>query len=187
MKVKYPSILGILAVFFLVASLIGLPINTDTAQAGGELEWDQVNTPVDREDGDWMLAEDSDVGPYDIAADGKTMFGTQKSRPVWDVKFAELWELSVTDGETTRIRRLGDWDAVPLTLAQDSLSADVTTTMVDIGPGTSDDDYVDVDVKGKLVLTSSQPEAGSTSCTKLIPAEPVFALRATVAIGSPVN
>ena len=26
-------------------------------------------------------------------ADGKTMFGTQKSRPAWDVEFAELWEL----------------------------------------------------------------------------------------------
>ena len=26
-------------------------------------------------------------------ADGKTMFGTQKSRLAWDVEFAELWEL----------------------------------------------------------------------------------------------
>ncbi len=90
-------------------------------------------------------------------ADGKTMFGTQKSRPVWDVEFAELWELAVANGKTSRTRRLGNWDAVPLTLAQDSLSADVTATLLDIGPGTSDDDYINVDVKGKLVLTSSQP------------------------------
>jgi hypothetical protein len=101
----------------------------------------------------------AEVALLQYPADGKTMFGTQKSRPVWDVEFAELWELDVVNGEASRIRRLGDWDAVPLTLAQDSLSADVTTTLVDIGAGTSDDDYANVNVKGKLVLTSSQPEA----------------------------
>jgi hypothetical protein len=93
------------------------------------------------------------------AADGETMFGTQKSRPLWDVRSAELWELEEVDGETHRVRRLGDWDSVPLSLAQDSLSGDVTTTLVDIGDGTSDDDYSGKDVKGKLVLTESQPGA----------------------------
>jgi len=92
-------------------------------------------------------------------ADSKTMFGTQKSRPVWDVRSAELWELATVNGSTVRSRRLGDWDSVPLTLAQDSLSADVTTTLVDIGAGTSEDDYSGKDVRGKLVLTSSQPES----------------------------
>ena len=52
-------------------------------------------------------------------ADGKTMFGTQKSRPVWDVRFAELWELEQTAGGMRRVRRLGDWESVPLTLAQE--------------------------------------------------------------------
>ena len=93
------------------------------------------------------------------AADGETMFGTQKSRPLWDVRSAELWELETVNGETRRVRRLGDWDSVPLSLAQDSLSGDVTTTLVDIGDGTSDDDYRGKDVKGKLVLTESQPGA----------------------------
>ena len=93
------------------------------------------------------------------AADGKTMFGTQKSRPVWAVRFAELWELERVDGGARRVRRLGDWDAVPLTLAQDSLSADVTTTLVDVGSGTAEADYRGKDVAGKLVLTSSQPGA----------------------------
>ena len=92
-------------------------------------------------------------------ADGETMFGTQKSRPVWDVRSAELWELESAGGETQRARRLGDWKSVPLTLAQDSLSADVTATLVDIGAGTSEADYEGKDVAGKLVLTSSQPEA----------------------------
>jgi hypothetical protein len=100
-----------------------------------------------------------EVNLLQYPADGKTMFGTQKSRPVWDVKFAELWEMAEVDGETVRSRRLGDWDAVPLTLAQDSLSADVTTTLIDIGAGTDPADYAGKNVKGKLVLTSSQPES----------------------------
>jgi aminopeptidase YwaD len=100
-----------------------------------------------------------EVGFLYYAADGDTMFGTQKSRPLWDVRSAELWELEEVNGETRRVRRLGDWNSVPLSLAQDSLSGDATTTLVDIGDGTSDADYSGKDVRGKLVLTESQPEA----------------------------
>lgn len=96
-----------------------------------------------------------DVEVKEYPADGKTMFGTQKSRPVWNVRSAELWELA--DGK--RVRRLGDWDSVPLTLAQDSLAAEVTTTLVDIGTGTEDGDYEGKNIRGRLVLTSSQPGA----------------------------
>lgn len=92
-------------------------------------------------------------------ADGKTMFGTQKSRPAWDVEFAELWELAEENGQWLKQRRLADWSAMPLSLAQDSLSADVTAGLVDIGKGTSEEDYSGKDIKGQLVLASSQPEA----------------------------
>ncbi len=92
-------------------------------------------------------------------ADGQTMFGTQKSRPVWTVRSAELWELGDVDGETIRVRRLGDWDSVPLSLAQDSFSANVTAPLIDIGSGMSDADYANKNLRGKLVLTSSQPGA----------------------------
>ena len=98
-----------------------------------------------------------EVDVLEFDADGKTMYGTQKSRPVWDVNFAQLWEVSDQDGETVRVRKLGDWDSVPLSLAQDSLSGDVTTTLIDIGAGTQDSDYDGKVIKGKLVLTSSQP------------------------------
>jgi len=101
--------------------------------------------------------DEIDVLEFD--ADGKTMYGTQKSRPVWNVRFAQLWEVKDDDGESVRVRKLGDWDSVPLSLAQDSLSADVTASLVDIGTGTLDDDFQGKDVKGKLVLTSSQPAA----------------------------
>ena len=93
------------------------------------------------------------------AADGKTLYGTQKSRPIWDVEFAQLWEVREQGGEVRRVRKLGDWDSVPLTLAQDSMSADVTAALVDIGAGTSADDYAGKDIDGKLVLTWSQPGA----------------------------
>jgi hypothetical protein len=99
-----------------------------------------------------------DVRRLTYPADGETLFGTQKSRPVWDVTSAELWELGDKNGSMYRVRRLGDWESVPLSLAQDSLSADVTTTLVDIGAGTADADFAGRNIRGKLVLTSSQPE-----------------------------
>jgi len=98
-----------------------------------------------------------DIELLSYPADGKTMFGTQKSRPVWNVRSAELWELAEVDGKTVRSRRLADWSSVPLSLAQDSLSGEATATLIDIGAGTTDADYRDKDVRGKLVLTSSQP------------------------------
>jgi hypothetical protein len=100
-----------------------------------------------------------DVRTLDYPADGKTMFGTQKSRPVWSVRSAELWEVAEMDGKTVRVRRLGDWSSVPLSLAQDSLSGEATATLVDIGSGRSDADYAGKAIRGKLVLTSSQPES----------------------------
>lgn len=89
-------------------------------------------------------------------ADGKTMFGTQKARFAWNVDFAELWLL---DGAGNKTRRLASWDAMPLSVAQDSLSGAATTSLVDIGDGTSESDYAGKDVHGKLVLTGSQPGA----------------------------
>lgn len=88
-------------------------------------------------------------------ADGKTLFGTQKSRLAWEAEFAELWEL---DSEGKRTRRHASWEAMPLSLAQDSVSGKVSTTLVDIGAGLTDADYAGLDVNGRLVLTSSQPE-----------------------------
>jgi aminopeptidase YwaD len=89
-------------------------------------------------------------------ADGKTMFGTQKSRPAWDVDFAELWELDADGG---RVKRHGSWEALPLSVAQDSVSGKTTALLVDIGAGTADSDYSGKEIAGKLVLPSSQPLA----------------------------
>ena len=92
-------------------------------------------------------------------ADGKIFYGTQRSRPPWDAEFAELWELHDSGTTSERRLRIASWDAMPISLAQDSESGEVTADLVHIGAGTSERDYAVVDVRGKLVLTSSQPEA----------------------------
>lgn len=103
-------------------------------------------------------------------ADGKIFYGTQRSRPPWDAEFAELWEVHPNaQGEGapspqapwTRVARLASWEAMPITLAQDSESADVTALLVDVGAGTSERDYAGKDVRGKIVLVSAQPGAAA--------------------------
>ena len=92
-----------------------------------------------------------------IPVDGKIMYGTQKSRPAWNVEFAELWELKEQNGEWIKIIKISDWESMPLVVAQDSKSGDVSAELVDIGPGTNESDYENKNVEGKLVLSSSQP------------------------------
>jgi aminopeptidase YwaD len=89
-------------------------------------------------------------------ADGKTFYGTQRARMAWNADFAELWEIGA-DGKPSN--RIASWDAIPLVLAQDSESGNVTAELVDVGAGTNEHDYTGKDVRGKLVLVSSQPEA----------------------------
>jgi len=90
-------------------------------------------------------------------ADGKIFYGTQKSRPAWDVDFAELWELREENGSWTRHTRLASWDAMPVTLAQDSENGEANTELVDVNNGTSEKDYAGKDVRGKIVLVAAQP------------------------------
>jgi hypothetical protein len=91
----------------------------------------------------------AEVSILRFPADGKIFYGTQRSRPSWDAEFAELWELPG--------RRIASYDAEPVTLAEDSESADVTAPLVDAGEGTKESDYKDV--KGKIVLVAAQPGA----------------------------
>ncbi|MCI0411261.1 DUF4910 domain-containing protein [bacterium] len=90
----------------------------------------------------------------EFPADGKKFYGTQRSRPPWDADFAELWEMKAT----VPAARIASWDAVPLSLAQDSENGEATALLVDVGEGISESDYANKDVTGKLVLASEQPE-----------------------------
>jgi aminopeptidase YwaD len=100
----------------------------------------------------------SDVKIEELPADGKIFYGTQRSRPAWDAEFAQLWEVQQKDGKSVPIQKLADWDAVPLSLAEDSESGDTEGELIDVGPGTSDKDYAGKDVRGKYVLVAAQGE-----------------------------
>jgi hypothetical protein len=107
----------------------------------------------------------SDVAILQFAADGKIFYGTQRSRPAWDAEVGELWEgpmLGVRKGgkdATNSEKKIASYEAEPIVLAEDSENADVTAELLDVGSGTSEQDYSGKDVKGKIVLVSAQPGA----------------------------
>ena len=69
----------------------------------------------------------------------------------WDPVAARLWLV-----EPEEIK-LADFEDVSVSLAVWSRSAHVAAELVDIGPGTSPEDFGGVDVTGKVVLTTSPP------------------------------
>lgn len=96
----------------------------------------------------------------EFPADGKIFYGTQRSRPPWDAEFAELWEMKA---EGTGLRPsvlVTSWDKQTMSLAEDSESGDVTAELVDVGDGSKESAYAGKDVRGKLILISSQADAG---------------------------
>lgn len=95
----------------------------------------------------------------EFPADGTQWYGTQRARPAWDAEFAELWEVRKDGDGFAPVSRLASFDAMPITLAQDSESGEVTAPLVDVGQGTSAADYDGKNVKGKLVLAAAQPGA----------------------------
>jgi hypothetical protein len=99
----------------------------------------------------------ADARIEEFPADGRIFYGTQRSRPPWDAEFAELWLLRRDGSAWTRDRRLASWDAMPITLAQDSESGEATADLIDVGNGTASGDYAGKDVRGKLVLAAQQP------------------------------
>lgn len=96
----------------------------------------------------------SGVEILQFPADGKIMYGTQRARMAWDAEDAELAE--VKNGAETKI---ASYAAEPIVLAEDSESADVTADLVDVGSGAKEGDYAGKDVKGKIILVSSQADA----------------------------
>jgi len=130
----------------------------------------------------------SDVAILQFPADGKIFYGTQRSRPAWDVEFAELWQVNLdldsceeteeqkrrdeerrkedpTRGEASdclvekKVKLIASYAAEPVTLAEDSESANIVAGLVDVGEGTKESDYAGKKVKGKFVLVSAQPGA----------------------------
>jgi aminopeptidase YwaD len=124
----------------------------------------------------------SDVAILQFPADGKIFYGTQRSRPAWDVEVGELREMFANE-ECKRSREkyfeehagqsggyscglaeieersIASYEAEPVVLAEDSESTHVRTELVDVGEGTKESDYAGKDVKGKIVLVSAHPGA----------------------------
>jgi aminopeptidase YwaD len=120
----------------------------------------------------------SDVAILQFPADGKIFYGTQRSRPAWDAEMGELMDLGSggppvcdkekiengkvvfnSDCEPVYARKVASYEAEPVALAEDSDSATVTADLADVGEGTRESDYAGQDVKGKIVLVSTQPAA----------------------------
>ena len=98
------------------------------------------------------------IEQFQIPADGHTLYGTQKARMAWDAQFAELWELQNKGGTWQEGTKLADEESMPIVLAEDSESGEVTADLLDVGAGTSEKDYAGKEVRGKLILTSSGPD-----------------------------
>ncbi len=100
---------------------------------------------------EFMLSRAKEYGLQDAHAeqfpiDGKIHYGLMRSHLGWQVEAGRLWELQP---EHTL---LGDWATDPIRLADYSHSADVDAAMIDVGAGTSESDYANKDVRGKIVL-----------------------------------
>ena len=100
----------------------------------------------------------SEVETIRLPADGQVFYGTQRSRPAWNARSAELWEQKEEGGRWRDLARVASFADQPITLAQDSVSGRGEAELVDIGGGSAAE-IAGRDLKGKLVLTSAQPEA----------------------------
>jgi hypothetical protein len=88
----------------------------------------------------------SDVRSEEFSIDGTKTYGLMRSYLSWKVEEGSLWEVR------PQHLLIGDWKTNPIHLADYSRSADVETTLIDIGDGASDQDYTGKDVRGKIVL-----------------------------------
>jgi hypothetical protein len=70
----------------------------------------------------------------------------------WKVNRAELWLSGAPD------EKLADYAEQPISLARYSRSGSVEAELVDVGRGTSAEDYRGLDVRGKVVLASGAPQ-----------------------------
>ncbi len=108
-------------------------------------------TPEFDQAADFILARANEYGLHDPHAeqfpiDGKLHYGLMRSHLAWTVKAGSLWELGPQN------TLIGDWATDPIRLADYSHTADVTTTLIDVGSGTADVDYAGKDLRGKIVL-----------------------------------
>ncbi|MGB9906483.1 MAG: hypothetical protein ACPLRR_03730, partial [Candidatus Saccharicenans sp.] len=75
-----------------------------------------------------------------------------RGQSTWDAEEAELWVVEPVK------KKIADLKEMATVLCSGSVSAEVTTELVDVGPGFSEDHYKDKDLKGKIALVYGSPE-----------------------------
>ena len=87
-----------------------------------------------------------DVRIVELPADGESLYHHFRAYYGWRAAVGRLHEVSPGH------QRLGDFDEMKVALADYSQDADVTAELIDVGAGTSAENYRDKDVGGKIVL-----------------------------------
>jgi hypothetical protein len=77
----------------------------------------------------------------------------QSNDASWSATYGELWVLEPSE------TKLGSYAEYAVALASNSRTTHVTAPLIDVGNGVTENDYAGLDVKGKIVLTSSHPAA----------------------------
>ncbi len=116
------------------------------------VKYDRIQpSPGYRQAAEYILKKAREYGLQDakmetLPADGKIVYSTFRTRPMWDPQFAEIWLLE------PREERLASYAETAVSLAHYSRSADVTAKLVDVASGMTDADYAGKSVRGKIVL-----------------------------------
>jgi Peptidase family M28 len=92
-------------------------------------------------------------------SDGKTRYGTYISPMGWDMRAGELWveqvkPENVAGAKNFKPIRLCRYADVPMCVSTYSKGGEWSGELVDVGSGTSDASYKNVDVRGKVALAS---------------------------------
>lgn len=119
-----------------------------------------MGTPEYQAAAEWIAETAKALGLPEVRiekylSDGVQEYLGYRTRRAWTPKRAELWLM------TPNRVRLTSYADLAIALCRNSLSADTTAELVDIGSGMTDADYRQ-DVRGKIVLTSSDPADIST-------------------------
>ncbi len=88
-----------------------------------------------------------------LPSDGAKRYATFLSPIGWDMRGGELW-VEAAPGADFKPYRLCRYSDAPMCVATYSKGGEWSGELVDVGAGTSDDDYKDKDVSGKVALAS---------------------------------
>ncbi len=103
---------------------------------------------------EWVAAKAKEFGLSDIRIEeyptdnGTRFYYMDQTEPAWDAEFAELWIVGPKEEKLTSL------EEIPMSLAIMSRTCDVKAELVFVGEGTSESDYAELDVKGKIVYAS---------------------------------